>query len=105
MAPKPVFGPNDFNMAGGTLEPGLGPEEEKVIREARGGYAVLDEPPDKAALRKQSDELKAKARQLSLVERELEKEKEEHGKDIERREAAVAEREALVEKQLADLAK
>ena len=105
MAPKPVFGPNDFNMIAGTLSPGLGPDVEREIREARGGYIVPDEPPDKAALRKQSDELKAKARQLSLVEREFEKEKEEHRKDIERREAAVAEREALVEKQLADLAK
>lgn len=96
MAPKPVFGPNDFTMASGTLEPGLGPEEEKAIRKARGGYVVPDEPPAKAELRKEHEKLKAKAQQLSLVERELEKEREEHRKDIERREADLAAREAQV---------
>lgn len=94
---KPVFGPNDFNMATGTLQPGLGESEERMIREARsGGYLVLDEPPAKAELRKQHDDLKAKAKQLSLVERELEKEKEVLLAEVHAREAAVAEREALV---------
>ena len=103
MSAKPVFGPNDFNMIAGALEPGLGPEEEKVIREARGGYVIPDEPPAKAELRKEHEKLKAKAQQLSLVERELERGKEEHRKDIERREAAVAEREAQVEAALRKL--
>lgn len=104
-APKPVFGPNDFNMMGGVLTPGLGPDEEKAIREARGGYIIPDEPPAKAALRAEHEKLKAKAQQLSLVERELEKEKEDHRKDLERREAELAEREALVAAQLKDLEK
>lgn len=98
----PVFGPNDFNMAGGTLEPGLGDQEEAVIRRAR-GHVRLEEPPAKAALRKEADELKAKARQLSTVERELAKERESMEADLAKREADLVEREALVAKQLKDL--
>lgn len=98
----PVFGPNDFNMAGGTLEPGLGAEEEARIRRAR-GHVETDEPPAKAALRKEAGELKAKAQQLSMVERELAKEREQMESDLAKRERELDEREALVAKQLKDL--
>lgn len=108
MAPtaKPVFGPNDFNMAMGTLQPGLGDDEERMIREARsGGYLVLDEPPAKAELRRQADELKAKAKQLSLVERELEAERTKSEQTFAERMAALDEREALLNAQLKALEK
>lgn len=101
-AQRPVFGPNDHNMLAGSLRPGLGDEYEQQIREARGQVAY-EEPPDKAALRKQANELNAKAKQLSVVERELEKERASLVQSIEEREAAVAEREALVAAALKDL--
>ncbi len=84
-----VFGPNDFHMEGGHLEPGLGDAEEAVIRSRRGLTGALEEPPDKAELRRRGEELKAKAKQLSTVERELEKAREEDAA------AAVARQEAL----------
>ena len=101
-AQRPVFGPNDHNMASGSLQPGLGDVVEQQIREARGQVAY-DEPPAKAELRRQASELSAKAKQLSAVERELEQERATLGASITAREAAVAEREALVAQQLKDL--
>lgn len=99
---RPVFGPNDHNMASGSLQPGLGDEEEARIRRARGDV-VLEEPPAKAELRRQAEDLKAKAKQLSLVERELEKERASSEERLAAREAAVAEREAQVAAALKDL--
>lgn len=103
-AQQPVFGPNDHNMVHGSSGPGLGDVLEQHIREAR-GQVTYEEPPSKAALRVQANELNAKAKTLSVVERELEKERAQITADQDAREAALAEREALVEAQLADLAK
>lgn len=108
MSPRPlapVFGPNDFHFAAGRLEPGLGPEEEAMIRSARGfGNGVaLEEPPAKAALRAQAAELAAKARQLSAVERELEKERALFREEQAAAKAALDEKQALLDAQLAKL--
>lgn len=73
-ATRPVSGPNDHNLLEGALKPGLGDEIEGQIRAAR-GQMPYEEPPDKAALRRQHEELKVKTKQLSAVERELEKER------------------------------
>jgi hypothetical protein len=102
-AQRPVFGPNDFHLEAGQLMPGLGDEEEAKIRKARGIGAPIDEPPAKAELRQQAAALATKAKQLSAVERELEKERKAIGDELAAREAAVAEREALVAAQLRDL--
>ena len=69
----------------------------------RAALVAYEEPPDKAALRRQATELGAKAKQLSAVERELEKEREAIKAEQDRREADLAEREALVAAQLKDL--
>lgn len=99
-AQRPVFGPNDFNLASGGLEPGLGDEVEAQIRASRGDVGPIEEPPDKAALRKQAAELSAKAKQLSAVERELEKERATHLADLDAREADLRQREELLQAQL-----
>lgn len=104
MAHVPVFGPNDFHTVGGNLMPGLGPDEEAKIIALRGG-APIEEPPAKAELRRQGEELKAKAKQLSTIERELEKEKESMAAELQKREDDLAAREAVLEAQLKDLSK
>jgi hypothetical protein len=92
---KPVSGPNDFNLASGALQVGLGDEVEADIR-ARRGMVAYEEPPAKAELRKQATELASKAKQLSAVERELEKERDAMRKEHDDRLALLAEREAMV---------
>jgi hypothetical protein len=100
----PVFGPNDHNMAGGALAPGLGELEEQKIRAARGQVAY-EEPPDKAALRKQATDLSARAKALSAIERQLEKDRAAMEKEFAAKLAEVQEREALAEAALKELSK
>ena len=99
-----VFGPNDFKFENGQLEPGLGDEAEAVIR-ARRGLTFRPDPPEKAALRAQEAVLKDKAKALTLAERELQKERQLQERELADRLAAVAEREAEVERALEGLAR
>lgn len=87
----PVCGPNDFHLgSGGQLNPGLGEEEEKKIRERRFGRAAeqLPEPPAKAELRKQAIALKEVERQQEAQQAELE----EKAGQLAEREARIAAR-------------
>jgi hypothetical protein len=95
-AAVPVCGPNDFHLGpAGQLNPGLGEEEEKKIRERRFGRhagVAAPEPPAKAELRKQA-----------LALKEVEREQEAKQAALEQKEGELAEREAAIAARMKEL--